>query len=339
MNGSTRTIAGRPLISLVIPVFNEEPNIDRLYAEINRVADSLRDVYRFEFLFTDNRSVDRTFEKLAELSQDDRRIRVIRFSRNFGFQRSILTGYLNARGDAAIQLDADLQDPPALIPDMLEKWRAGYDVVYGVRRRRKENPILSWMRDVFYAMIDTISETGSPRGAGDFRLISRRVLDVLHSFKGSTPYIRGTISEIGFAQIGIPYDRDERRAGQSKFKLKKLISFAADAIVHQSTLPLRLSAYIAGMIAVLSLCGILAYAALYIARGETWPTGFATLALLILLSTFMNACFFAILGAYIGQIHQSGKGLPISIPDQVIDHPSDESEPTRDYLSQPPLRD
>src|SRR5690606_25708718 len=133
---------GSRLISIVVPVYNEEDNIPRLLTELNRVTAALRD-YDFEFVFTDNCSTDRTFELLAQYAQDDRRIRVYRFSRNFGFQRSILTGYLKCRGDAAIQLDADLQDPPQLIGSMLEKWREGYDVVYGIRRKRKEGAVLA----------------------------------------------------------------------------------------------------------------------------------------------------------------------------------------------------
>lgn len=310
----------RPLISLVIPVFNEELNIKPLHEEISRVATSLEDEYRFEFLFTDNCSTDRTFELLVERAEQDNRIRVLRFSKNFGFQRSILTGYLNARGEAAIQLDADLQDPPALIPEMLAKWRAGHDVVYGIRRKRKENRLLTAARNIFYGLVDSISESGAPRGAGDFRLVSRRVLNVLGAIKGSIPYIRGTISEIGFKQTGIVYDRDARRAGSSKFKLGKLIAFALDAIVHQSTLPLRISGYVAAAIGMFSLLGILGYVILYLTNGAAWPTGFATLALLILVSMLMNAAFFAVLGAYVGQIYQSNKGLPVSVIDSVVDY-------------------
>lgn len=312
-----------PLISLVIPVFNEEPNIETLHTEISRVADSLVDEYRFEFLFTDNCSTDRTFELLLERSEADHRIRVLRFSRNFGFQRSILTGYTNARGEAAIQLDADLQDPPSLIPQMLEKWHQGYDVVYGVRRKRKENPALSVARNLFYRLVDSISEHGAPRGAGDFRLVSRRVLDVLTKIEGSVPYIRGTISEIGFKQVGIVYDRDPRRAGASKFSLGKLVSFAMDAIINQSTLPLKISGYVAALIGTLSMLAIVVYGALYTINGSNWPTGFATLALLVLVSMFINSLFFAVIGAYIGQMYLQAKGLPISIIDQTIDHNKD----------------
>lgn len=309
-----------PLISLVIPVFNEEPNIEPLHTEISRVADSLSNEYRFEFLFTDNCSTDRTFEILAARSHVDHRIRVLRFSRNFGFQRSILTGYVNARGEAAIQLDADLQDPPSLIPQMLDKWRKGYDVVYGVRRKRKESAALSFARNIFYSVVDSISEHGAPRGAGDFRLVSRRVLDVLTKIRGSVPYIRGTISEIGFKQTGIIYDRDARRSGVSKFNFVKLLSFALDAIINQSTLPLRLSGYAAVIIGILSLLGIALYVGLYALSGTSWPTGFATLTLLILISMFMNALFFAVIGAYVGQLYTRAKGLPVSIIDQTIDH-------------------
>ena len=310
------------LISIVSPVYNESENIDRLYEAITHETDKLKDVYEFEFLFTDNCSEDDTFEKLARLAETDSRIRVIRFSRNFGYQRSILTGYLNARGQAAIQLDADLQDPPAMIPAFLEKWRSGYDVVYGVRLRRDENPAMEKTRKMFYWVVDALSEQSIPKNAGDFRLIGRRVIEELRRLDAGTPYIRGTISEIGFAQIGIPYERDDRTAGQTKFNLARLVTFAIDGILNHSILPLRLAAFVGIACSLITLFGIVYYSFWYLIGGADWPAGFATTTVLLLFSISLNALFLGIIGEYLGRLYMSSKGMPITIIDKEIDRNS-----------------
>jgi len=313
------TLEAKRLISIVSPVYNESENIERLYEAITHETDQLKDEYDFEFLFTDNCSEDDTFEKLARLAEKDSRIRVIRFSRNFGYQRSILTGYLNARGQAAIQLDADLQDPPSMIPAFLEKWSSGYDVVYGIRQGRDENPAMEKTRKLFYWAVDALSEQTLPRNAGDFRLIGRRVIEELRRLDSGTPYIRGTISEIGFAQIGIPYERDDRTAGETKFNLARLITFAIDGILNHSILPLRLAAFVGIGCSLVTLLGIVYYSFWYLIGGADWPAGFATTTVLLLFSISLNALFLGIIGEYLGRLYISSKGMPITIIDKEID--------------------
>lgn len=312
-------MAKTTLISLIIPVYNEEENIDSLLDRLCAVTAELGDRYRFEFVFTDNCSSDRTFDLLAGHALTDSRIRVFRFSRNFGFQRSILTGYLKARGEAAIQLDADLQDPPELIASFLEKWQDGYDVVYGVRRGRKEGPVISLGRRIYYRLINAVSDYPIARDAGDFRLISRRVIEVLRKIEGSVPYIRGTIAEIGFPQIGIPYDRAARTAGASKFNLLRLVRFGLDGLFHQSSLPLRLSGLFGVTIGLGGLVLAVYYVVRYMNDGATWPSGFATLALILLFTMMMNAFFFAIIGEYVARLYRQSKGMPVTIIDRTID--------------------
>ncbi|MGA7802799.1 MAG: glycosyltransferase family 2 protein [Gammaproteobacteria bacterium] len=205
----------RKLISLVVPVFNEEENIGPLYDAVVQVIPTMEDRYEFEIVFTDNHSSDGTFDKLWELHQCDRRVRVFRFSRNFGYQKSILTGYLKARGEALIQLDCDLQDPPELIPEFVRHWEEGAKVVYGVRRSRKEGALLQWGRRVFYRIANYLSEDELPLDAGDYRLIDRKVVDVLRQVDDAQPYLRGMIAAMGFRQQGIPYDRRGRERGVS----------------------------------------------------------------------------------------------------------------------------
>ena len=188
-------MTSRKLISICVPVYNEEDNIRPLYERVRTVMSQLEQRYDYEVLFTDNRSEDRTFERLATLALEDKRVRVIRFSRNFGFQRSILANYVNARGAAAVQLDCDLQDPPELIVEFLRRWEEGYAVVYGVRGNRPaENPFLFGLRRFFYRLIDALSEDTLPHDAGDFRLIDRRVIEELRHVRDQQPYLRGLIA-------------------------------------------------------------------------------------------------------------------------------------------------
>ncbi|MEQ9244454.1 MAG: glycosyltransferase family 2 protein, partial [Nitratireductor sp.] len=185
---ATRRKTQRKLITISVPVYNEEENIPALHAALSELAER-ENGYDFEFLFTDNASTDRTFELLCERAREDDRIRVLRFSRNFGFQKSILTNYLNANGAAAVQIDADLQDPPRVISDFLRLWEQGYKVVYGIRRRRQENPVLNLSRRAFYAVITNLSQTPVPRDAGDFRLIDRVIIENLRGIDEQTPYL------------------------------------------------------------------------------------------------------------------------------------------------------
>ena len=225
-------------MTISVPVLNEADNIEPLMQRLRAVADT-HQRYDFEFLFTDNASTDATFERLASEARADSRVRVIRFTRNFGFQMSILTNYLNARGDAAIQIDADLQDPPELFGEFLESWEQGYKVVYGIRRSRPENPLLSGARKLFYRALAKLSAVDLPVDAGDFRLIDRAVIEDLRKVEDEAPYIRGIIAHLGYRQIGIPYDRTERARGKSKFHLLSLIRLAVAEVAVQPRLPYR----------------------------------------------------------------------------------------------------
>ncbi len=292
----------RPLVTICIPVLNEEGNIDRLISRLQVVA-SDNASFDFEFLVTDNASTDETFVKLADKAQSEPRLRVLRFSRNFGFQRSILVNLLSARGAAAIQIDADLQDPPELITEFLAKWQQGYKVVYGIRRRRKENAALNFARKLHYRLVNVLSDVTVPLDAGDFRLVDRDVIEQLRSYEDRAPYLRGIIASIGYAQIGIPYDRVERISGVSKFNLFKLISLSIDGICSQSTKPLQyitLFGFAASLIAALL---VLIYVAIYLFHGSNETRGFTTLVLLMLISIGLNAAFVGLLGEYIGRIY------------------------------------
>lgn len=308
----------RKLVTISIPVLNEEDNLERLMERLRNFTKSEPN-YRFEFLFTDNASTDRTFEKLAEMANDDPRIRVLRFSRNFGFQQSILTNYLHAKGDAAVQIDADLQDPPELISDFLRAWEGGYKVVYGVRRKRRELFLMNWLRKLYYTLITWLSETDLPRDAGDFRLVDRLILEELRNVTEQTPYLRGQIAQMGYAQKGIVYDRDERKAGRSKFRLLSLIELGLDGITSQSTRPLRLVTIFGVMISVVTFVATIVYLYIYLTSPVDLPAGFTTLVLISLVSLGLNAFFVGLLGEYVGRIFNNTRGLPIAIIESRIE--------------------
>lgn len=311
----------KPLVSICVPVFNEEANIRPLYARVGAVMASLDARYEFELLFTDNHSTDQTFEVIAEVAASDPRVRVLRFSRNFGFQKSIATNYRHARGAAAMQLDADLQDPPELMTRFLELWEQGYKVVYGVRRSRpEESRAMHGLRRLFYRLIDGLSEDHLPHDAGDFRLIDRVILDELKSIEDQQPYLRGTISAMGFRQIGVPYDRSARERGSSKFTLAKLIGLALDGILHHSTVPLRLASFVGFGVTTVALLGAGYYIVARLFFRSDWPVGLASSSILMLLSIGMNALLLGIMGEYIGRIYKNVKRMPFTIVEAVIDH-------------------
>lgn len=307
------------LLSIIVPVYNEEANVEPLYDAVVRTLERIADRYRWEFVFTDNCSGDRTFECLERLAARDPRVRVYRFTRNFGFQRSILTGYRLARGDAAVQIDCDLQDPPEIIVEFVRLWESGFKVVYGVRRSRPDPVLVHAMRRTFYRVIARLSNDDLPVDAGDFRLVDRCVLDLLHLYRDENPYLRGYIASLGYQQIGVPYDRSERKRGASSFQFGSLVNLAVDGIVTHSTLPLRFASVVGLALSALAMLAIAAYFVLWLAFDKSWPPGFATLAFLVLLSLAVNAIFLGIIGEYVARIYAQVKPHPLTIVERVVD--------------------
>lgn len=310
------------LISLVVPVFNEEETLPLFYPAVRQVIDPLGAQYDFEFVFTDNHSADRTPQLLADLARHDPRVRAFRFSRNFGYQRSILTAYLHTTGDAAIQLDCDLQDPPELIPTFLDQWQRGSDVVYGVRKSRLESRRWQYARKVFYWLVDFLSEDPIPRDAGDFRLISRRVIEELRHTTDNAPYLRGTIATLGFQQTGINYDRPARTVGVTKFRFSDSFRLALDGIVNQSVVPLRMATYVGISVAVLTVIASVGYIVAYYTVGFRAPAGFTTTTVLILGSMGINALLLGIIGEYLGRMYLQMKNRSLTIIERELHAPS-----------------
>ncbi|MCU4180676.1 glycosyltransferase family 2 protein [Bosea sp. BH3] len=317
-DGANKSEIRRRLISISIPVLNEEDNIGPLLDRLRAITE-INNRYDFEFIFTDNASDDRTFEILSTEAVKDNRIRVIRFTQNFGFQRSILTNYLNSKGEAAIQIDADLQDPPEMISEFLSAWERGYKVVYGVRRTRQESSLLSGLRRLFYRALNRLSNVDIPVDAGDFRLIDRIVIENLREMRDNSPYIRGAIAELGYPQIGIPYDRDRRANGASKFKILSLIRLGMDGICSHSTKPLEIITLFGFILSFISFISIIFYLLWFVVISDDQTPGFTTIVILILLSMGMNAAFIGILGEYIGRIFRNTRHIPAPIIEHRIE--------------------
>lgn len=304
---------GKPtLVSVLVPAFNEEANVERAYAAIVATFRTLPD-YDYEIIVTDNHSTDRTFALLEAIAAADPRVRVLRMARNYGYQRSLLCGYKAARGDCSVQIDCDLQDPPALIPDMLRLWRKGYQVVYGIRRSTDEGRVIAWSRRVFYRLIRAMSEDELPLNAGEFRLVDARILAELREVEDTSPYLRGLISSMGFSQTGFEYDRQARIAGESKFPLGKMVALAVDGLLNHSLVPLRLASGMALLVGSLTFLLAIFYLFGSLLFGQDWPAGFATTTMLLLLSITLNAMFLGIIGEYLGRIFMQSKRRPLPI--------------------------
>ncbi len=300
------------LISIITPVFNEEENVEIFYRTMCEVTNKIQN-YKFEFVFTDNASSDSTFQILQRLGKQDKRVRAFRFSKNFGYQRSIYTGYTNARGEAVIEYDCDLQDPPELLPTFIKEWEKGHEIVYGIREKRSEGSCVTLLRRIFYRTINAIGEDELPHDAGDFLMIDRKIVEHLRDIHEQDIYLRGAIFSFGYKQIGIPYERRARDRGVSKFPFRKMLALAMDGIISHSIIPLRIASFVGISVAVLTLLLSVVYLWLKFFSGVNLPDGFTTTTILILFSISLNGIFFGIIGEYQARIYNNTKKRPMSI--------------------------
>jgi len=293
----------KKLISIVTPCYNESENLNWYYEQVSKAIKLLEEKYDFEIIITDNASTDNSFEIIAELAKEDHRIRGFRLSRNFGYQKSILTGYGKSRGDAVIEYDCDLQDPLEMLPDMLQKWEDGNKIVYGIRSKRAEGKFITSLRKVFYCILAKIGEHPIPQNAGDFMLLDRIIVQKLCKTKNQNPYLRGIIFGLGFKKIGIEYTRNARLHGSSKFPFLKMLHLALDGIVSQSTFPLRITSIFGFIIAAITaICGFY-FILSKLFFNTSLPQGFTITILVILFGISINAIFLGIIGEYIARIY------------------------------------
>jgi glycosyltransferase involved in cell wall biosynthesis len=267
----------------------------------------------YELIFTDNASTDGTFAKLTAIASQDTRVRVLSFVRNFGFQRSILAGYRCAKGDAAIQIDCDLEDPPSVFAEFIRLWRAGHDVVIGIRSQRIEPRYMIQLRRLYYKILNRISDMPQRVDAGDFRLVDRSILNHLHQINDFQPYVRGLISELARSQVGVHYQRSKREFGESKFPFRQLVRMAAEGMYACSTTPLRVANYLGTAIACLTTILMFLYMVLRMFSNKAIPAGFTTTTILILFGISLNALLLGVIGEYIGRIYNQLRSRPLVI--------------------------
>jgi len=300
-------------LCVVSPVYCEQDCIETFYERLVAVLEPL-DGIAFELLFVDDGSTDGSLDLLRKIGQQDKRVRVLALSRNFGHQLAITCGMDSARGDVVVVMDSDLQDPPEVIPRMLDQWRAGSKVVYGVRASRDgETRLKLATARAFYRLLNRLSDTPLPLDAGDFRLLDRQVINVLSELREENRYIRGLVSWLGFPQSAVVYERDARYAGKTKYSLAKMVKLAFDGITSFSQRPLRL-AFTVGSVLTLVAGFLAAYivVAKLAAPASSIP-GFASLMCVVLFLGGFQLLFLGLLGEYVGRIYGETKRRPLYI--------------------------
>lgn len=297
--------------SIIVPVYNEEEVIMETYRRLTKVMDSTGEPY--EILFVNDGSRDQTFQLAEEICKGDPRIRIINFSRNFGHQIAVTAGMEYSKGQAVVIIDADLQDPPEVIPLMIEKWKAGYDVVYGKRLKRKgETFFKKATAKLFYRFLNHMTNVDIPVDTGDFRLIDRKVCDTMNSLTEKNRYVRGLVSWVGYRQTGVEYVREERFAGETKYPLKKMLKLAGDAMLSFSYKPLKIAGLVGGLLSAASFIYliIIIYQRLFT---DTTITGWASTLVVMLFFNGVTLVMHSITGEYIGRIYEETKNRPLFI--------------------------
>lgn len=300
------------LISFVLPVFNEEGTINELHSRLLSDAVSAPEFdAEAEFVYVDDGSADGSREALRSLAEQDPRIVVLALSRNFGHQLAVTAGLDYAHGDAVIVMDSDLQDPPRVALELIAAWRSGYDVAYAQRRSRKDGPFKRLTAHLFYRFLSWAAEVDIPRDTGDFRLLDRKVVEAIRRFPERSRFIRGMVSSVGFRQVAVPFDRDERFAGKTGYSLRHMVRLAADGILSFSTFPLRLIRAVGWIVAALALVGVL-----YVLVGRLFFSadlvpGWAFTVIAILFVGGVQIIMLSVLGSYVGRIYAEVQGRPL----------------------------
>ncbi|MEN3184080.1 MAG: glycosyltransferase family 2 protein [Atribacterota bacterium] len=307
--------------SVVVPVFNEEEVLPETYHRLTGVMEGLGAPY--EIVFVDDGSKDQSPRILDELAQRDPRVRVIHFSRNFGHQAAITAGMDYARGEAVIVIDADLQDPPEVIPEMVAKWQEGYEVVYGKRMKREGETLFKrFTASFFYRLLRFMTDIDIPLDTGDFRLVDRKVVEVMKLLREKNRFIRGLVAWVGFRQIALPYVRHRRFAGTTKYPLRKMLKLAWDGITAFSNKPLKVAAYL-GL--ALSLFSFLYLVVIVVTKllGKSTVPGWASLAVINLFFSGVILIMLGVMGEYLGRIYDEAKNRPLYVVDRVVERKDD----------------
>ena len=305
-------------ISLVIPMYYEEQVVEECYNRLTKVLKEIQD-YEYEIIFINDGSKDNTLDILERIAKVDNNVKVISFSRNFGHQAAVTAGLKYVTGDVIVIMDADLQDPPELIPDMLKEWEKGYEVIYGKRKSRKGESVFKLLTaKAFYSTLNKLSDVEIPKDTGDFRMVDRKVVDVVNSLPEHNKFLRGLFSWVGFEQLAYEYDRKERFAGKTKYPFGKMLKLALDGILSFSTKPLKIVGGL-GILSVIISFVILIYSLLsYIFKWNSLTPGWTSIMCTI---TFLGGIILIsvwMIGEYIGRIYDEVKNRPQYIVKKTI---------------------
>lgn len=303
--------------SVVIPVYNEEEVVNECYSRIKKVMDSTNEKY--EIIFVNDGSRDNTRQMLKEICRVDGNVKMIDFSRNFGHQSAITAGMNYSVGEAVVVIDADLQDPPEVILRMLEKWKEGYQVVYGKRLKREGESIFKKATaKLFYRLLARLTEFDIPVDAGDFRLIDRKVCDALNKISEKNRYVRGIISWLGFNTTYVEFVREKRYAGKTKYPLRKMIKFATDAVVSFSYKPLRITSYLGMVLSVVSFLYLIVALFLKLFNVIDTVQGWMSIVAISLFFNGIVLLVLGIMGEYIGRIYDEVKARPLYVVNEFV---------------------
>lgn len=323
MNKVITAAAGHPDISIIVSVYNEEESLGLFFETIRKTMERA-DGYTYEIICIDDGSTDGTYNLLEQYAAEDFRVKVLKFSRNFGKEYGLMAGLKHCRGRAAVPIDVDLQDPPELILQFIEKWEEGYDMVYGIRNdRRSDSWLKRWTAKLFYKAYNLMTRSPIPYNAGDYRLIDRKIIDAILELKERNIFMKGIFGWTGFKSCGIKYVRQKRQAGFSKWNYWRLWNFALDGITASTTLPLRIWTYLGSMLSFLGLLYALYIIVRTIMYGADVP-GYASLLVFILLVGGVQMIILGILGEYIGRIFIEVKRRPLYIVEKKVNLDDDE---------------
>ena len=315
LGGSAWAHAATPALSVVIPVFNEQENLPTLYARLTAVLAHAEP--RYELVLVNDGSRDRSGDILAGLAAQDARVMVVELARNFGHQVAISAGLDYARGDGVIVMDADLQDPPEVLPEFIAKWREGHDVVYAIREKRKEVWFKRAAYAAFYRLLQRVANIEIPLDSGDFCIMDRRVVDVLVGMPERNRFVRGIRSWVGLDQVGLAYERRRRYAGKPKYTLSRLVYLALDGLVSFSFLPLRMITLIGFAVSILAILLALGYTLQKLTIGLN-PAGFATTVVAIFFLAGVQLITIGVIGEYVGRIFEEVKHRPLYVVRRLV---------------------
>ncbi|WP_069385657.1 glycosyltransferase family 2 protein [Cellulosimicrobium cellulans] len=302
--------AARPLVSYVFPIYNEAGNLDLLYSTLSKLLDEHPE-YEYEIVFVNDGSRDDSLAMLFRLEDQDSRVVVVDLSRNFGHQMAVTAGLDVAKGDAVIIMDSDMQDPPAVSFELLAKWREGYDVVYAQRRSRKDTAFKKLTANLYYRFLHVVTDIDIPRNTGDFRLVDRQVVDQIVRMREHSRFLRGMVSYVGFRQVAVPFDRDERHAGETGYPLRKMLKFAADGVMSFSTAPLRLISRVGYLFAAASFALMLWVFLARLIQPSTVVEGWTFLMIVVLLTSGVQMIMLGVVGSYVGRTYIETQRRPL----------------------------